>query len=86
MPALPGRGPACRRALIHEPATLSRIFLRKRNFTVCAQFLRYHSAPEANSVRTERLADTETILYRLGSEFNLNLSNYCGNPVIRSAR
>ena len=37
------------------------------------QSLRYYSAPEANSVRTERLAETETILYRLGSEFNCTL-------------
>ena len=37
-------------------------------------------------VRTERLADTETILYRLGSEFNRNLSNYCKNPNILSAK
>jgi hypothetical protein len=38
------------------------------------------------SVKTERLAETETILYRLGSEFNLTLSNSCGNPIIRSGK
>jgi hypothetical protein len=37
-------------------------------------------------VRTERLADTETILYRLGSKFNRNRSHYCENPIIRSAK
>jgi hypothetical protein len=48
------------------------------------QSLRYYSAPEAKSVRTERLAERETILYRFGSEFNRTLSNYRGDPMSRS--
>ena len=32
------------------------------------------------------LADAETNWYLLGSEVNHNLSNYCGNPFIRSAK
>ena len=37
-------------------------------------------------MKPERLAERETILYRLGSEFNRILSNYCGNPIISVAK
>jgi hypothetical protein len=41
------------------------------------QFLRYYSesTPEANRVRTERLAERETLLHRLGTEFNRERSH-----------
>jgi len=35
-------------------------------------------------VNTERLAERETLLYRLGSKLNRTVSNSCGNPIIRS--
>jgi hypothetical protein len=37
-------------------------------------------------VNTERLAERETLLYRLGSEFNRNVQDYCGNHVMRRAK
>jgi len=37
-------------------------------------------------VNTDRLAERETLLYRLGSELNRTVSNSCGNPIIRSSK
>ena len=34
---------------------------------------------------TERLAERETLLHRLGSKLNRTVLNSCGNPIIRSA-
>jgi len=36
-------------------------------------------------VNTERLAERETLLYRLGFELNRTVLNSCGNPIICSA-
>ena len=36
-------------------------------------------------VNTERLAERETLLHRLGSKLNRIVFNSCGNPIIRSA-
>ena len=37
-------------------------------------------------MNTERLAEWETLLYRLGSELNRIVQDSCGNPIIRSAK
>jgi len=37
-------------------------------------------------VNTKRLAERETLLYRLGSELNRTVLNSCGNPIIRSGK
>ena len=37
-------------------------------------------------MNTERLAERETLLHRLGSKLNRNVFNSCGNPIIRSAK
>ncbi len=35
-------------------------------------------------VNTERLAERETLLHRLGSKLNRTVLNSCGNPIIRT--
>ena len=37
-------------------------------------------------MNTKRLAERETLLYRLGSELNRTVLNSCGNPIIRSGK
>ena len=53
-------------------------FYGKRSFSV--------TTPCASPTRvdTERLAERETLLHRLGSKLNRIVSNSCGNPIIRS--
>ena len=54
-------------------------FYGKRSFSV--------TTPCASPTRvdTERLAERETLLHRLGSKLNRIVLNSCGNPIIRSA-
>ena len=37
-------------------------------------------------MNTERLAERETLLHRLGSKLNRTVLNSCGNPIIRSGK
>ena len=55
-------------------------FYGKRSFSV--------TTPCASPTRvdTERLAERETLLHRLGSKLNRTVLNSCGNPIIRSAK
>ena len=55
-------------------------FYGKRSFSV--------TTPCASPTRedTERLAERETLLHRLGSKLNRTVSNSCGNPIIRSGK
>ena len=46
----------------------------------------YRGPSLPTKVNTERLAQRETFLHRLGSKLNRTVSNYCGNPIIRSAK
>jgi len=64
----------------HEKTRFSR-FYGKRSFSVTTPCAR----PTAR-VNTERLAERETFLYRLGSELNRTVLNSCGNPIIRSGK
>jgi hypothetical protein len=52
----------------------------KRSFSV--------TTPRPRLIRfnTERLAERETPLYRLGSDFNRTVQDSCGNPIIRNAK
>ena len=55
-------------------------FYGKRSFSV--------TTPCASPTRvdTERLAERETLLHRLGSKLNRIVSNSCGNPFIRTRK
>jgi len=49
------------------------------------QFLRAQGQLRQKQVTSERLAERETLLYRLGFKLNRTVLNSCGNPIIRSA-
>jgi hypothetical protein len=42
--------------------------------------------PAFYGVNTERLAERETLLHRLGSKLNRTVFNSCGNRIIRSGK
>jgi hypothetical protein len=54
------------------------LFYGKRSFSVTTPCAR------PTRVNTERLAERETLLHRLGSKLNRTVFNSCGNPIIRS--
>jgi hypothetical protein len=56
------------------------VFYGKRSFSVTTPCAR------PTRVNTERLAERETLLHRLGSKLNRTVFNSCGNPIIRSAK
>jgi hypothetical protein len=53
-------------------------FYGKRSFSVTTPCTR------PTRVNTERLAERETLLHRLGSELNRTVLNSCGNSIIRT--
>ena len=62
------------------PAISCLEFYGKRSFSVTTP------RPRLTRFNTERLAERETLLYRLGSDFNRTVQDSCGNPIIRNAK
>ena len=56
----------------------------------CTGHYRTCQPPDPKQLRfykhTERLAERETLLHRLGSKLNRIVLNSCGNPIIRSGK
>ena len=69
----------CRISIQSTIVPVSTFLYGKRSFSV--------TTPCASPTRedTERLAERETLLHRLGSKLNRTVLNSCGNPIIRSA-
>ncbi len=66
--------------LVNSGFLVSSVLYGKRSFSVTTPCAR------PTRVNTERLAERETLLYRLGSKLNRIVSNSCGNPIIRSTK